>query len=502
MGGNLYYKRMNPLRRLFFRSTLLLQAMLLVAALAVPASGNAERRSPAPENAEYHASAPYQAHKHSTAHTPTTTLDAPFDHVYPARIDSLFDRWNRPDSPGCAVGVTHRGQLIFAQGYGSANLDYHIPITPRTRFMVASVSKQFAAAALHMMHQQQLLDLDRDIRPLLPELHWVGQPVTARQLMHHTSGIRDLYQLLTIADIGLDDTTTIDDMLELLQHQQQLNFRPGTQYMYSNMGYYLISVLAERRTGMSLQAYSHLHFFEPLGMRHTHWHDSTELSVPDRAISYRPMPFGPGRFYRDNLDRVGARGLFTTIEDFALWESNFLQNLTPLHNFYNLMRQPGRLSSGAAINYASGLRLNRHKTFSTQGHSGSYMGFRTDYVRFPQYQLAVMVFCNMSDINPHPLSRAVADLFLQPEIERALAQYQGVYKNEAFDTAFEVTLIDSDLWLLREEEAPRQLVWRGNDRFTTEDWTVVFRSSSSRRLHSFTLESARTGTLTFQRRNE
>ena len=463
-----------------------------------------------------------------------------FGHVSHVDMDSIFSAYDSPGHAGCAVGVAHNGEPLFAKGYGTANLDYGIPIRPDSRFMVASVSKQVAAAVLWMMEQEGLLDLDDDLREFLPELPEIAQPVTARQLMHHTSGLRDMYHLLSLADVGLDNTTTVDQALNIIRRQQRYNADPGAEHRYSNTGYFLIAILVKRVTGMSLDAYSRKHFFDPLGMTSTHWHEDTGKVVPDRVISYRPRSFGPGRFYRDNMERVGPRGLFTTIEDFFRWDANFVENRTALDNFSEKMTRAGSAQNRSWLAYASGLRLGEYKTLETVGHGGSYMGFRTHYTRFPQTGLSVMVFCNQSDINPAVHVHQIADLYLRDEFARRFREYPGTFRNDGLNTGFEVVLRDGDLYLQRlpkpdkmsahdAMEAPdlpgdtgevrtrqpikcglvlerdpgepesRRLIWQANDRFRTNDWVIRFERSPNRNIRRFTLEAPGTGTITFEK---
>ena len=418
------------------------------------------------------------------------------------RINKVFEEFNQPQTPGCAVGVNYLGETVFAKGYGTANLDYGIPITPDSRFMIASISKQFSAAALLMLEQEGTLDLDDDLRSGIPEISQFGYPVTARQLIHHTSGLRDIYNLLIIADIGLDNTTTAGQALELLSRQQKLNFEPGTQHLYSNMAYFLISVIVEKYSGLSLREYSHEHFLEPIGMDATHWHDNTEKIVPGRVISYLPTNDGIGMFYRGNMDRVGARGLFTTISDFARWDLNFTENRSNLDNFTSGMIEPGYTTEADSINYASGLRLGRYKSLPTFGHGGNYMGFRSHYMRFPDQDLGIFVFCNKSSINPVQYAQKVADLYLESVFDKQFDEYAGTYRNAGLNTEFSVKIKNGDLWLKRAFEEPRELSWSDKDRFSTDRWNLKFQRNDDGEIRSFNVEAPRTGTVTFIRKSD
>lgn len=424
--------------------------------------------------------------------------DIRFAHADREAIDEIFADFE-DHLPGCAVGVVDQGELIFSKGYGMANLDYGIPITPDSRFMIASISKQFAAAALLMMEQQGLLDLDEDLQIYIPELPEFEEPITARQIIHHTSGLRDLFDILHLKDLGLDPTTTTEHALALLSRQQRLNFRPNTRHMYSNSGYLLMSILSENVTGKTLGKYTHKHFFEPLGMESTHFHDDLGKIVPNRVESYLTTASGPGRFYRDNIDRVGARGLFTTIEDFAKWDDNFIENRTHLENFTERMTEVGAYRNGNEHDYAAGLRVSRYRTLDTVGHGGNYMGFRSSYMRFPDYQLGFIVFCNMSNINPAGYVRDLADLFLMNEFSGIFEQYTGTFRNEGFSSEYRLLIEDGNLYLQKGFRDKMKLIWQDDDEFSSGGWEIEFLRDRNEIITGFTVQTGRTGKVTFHK---
>lgn len=428
----------------------------------------------------------------------TSAQNPQFSNIDTADVDSIFSGFE-PTCPGCAVGVISHGELIFSRGYGSANLDYGIPLRPDSRFMIASISKQFAAAALLLLEQEGKLDLDEDIRSYIPELPEFDYTVTARHVIHHTSGLRDIFSLLNVGDIGLDNTTTPEAALSLIARQQRLNFPPGSEYLYSNSGYFLMSVLVENLSGMSLREYTDQHFFRPIGMTSTHFHDDTGMIVPDRVISYRPTRHGPGQFYRTNMDRVGARGLFTTLEDMALWDHNFVENKSSLKNFTMRMTETGITIAGDTLDYAAGLRVSRYKGLKTVGHGGNYMGFRTNYMRFPEHDLAIAVFCNMSNINPASYSRQVADLYLRESFNEQFDKYPGQYYNQLSGTRHEIILEDGDLYLKKGLNEKERLIWRSDDQFRTGQWNIEFSRNDQDKISSLQIKTSRTGNVTFKK---
>ncbi len=143
------------------------------------------------------------------------------------KINGLFSKWDKKGSPGCAVGIVRNDSLIFSRGYGMANLEYSIPNTDSTIFHIASLSKQFTAFQILMLEKKGKLHLDDDIRIYLPWFPKLADKITIRQLLHHTSGIRDQWQLLAIAGTRLDDVITQGQIIKILSRQQALNFKPG-----------------------------------------------------------------------------------------------------------------------------------------------------------------------------------------------------------------------------------------------------------------------------------
>jgi len=204
------------------------------------------------------------------------------------QLDELFSEWNLPDSPGAAVAVIRDGAVIFRKDYGMANLEYGIPITPKTVFHAASVSKQFTAYAVALLAEQGKLSLGDDIHKYLPELPDFGGVITIRHLLHHTSGLRDQLELAAMAGFRLDDVISQDQILKLVHHQHALNFVPGSEYLYCNTGYTLLAEIVAKVTGISFRDWTRENIFLPLGMLKTQFRDDYTQVVADAACSYEP----------------------------------------------------------------------------------------------------------------------------------------------------------------------------------------------------------------------
>ena len=179
-----------------------------------------------------------------------------------ARVDKIFEKWNRIDSPGCAISLMKDGHIIYKHGYGMANLDHNVTITPSTVFHVASISKQFTAASVVLLAQQGKLSLDDDVRKYVPELPDFGSLITIRNLIHHTSGLRDQWDLLELAGWRYSlDLITDEDVMSVVTRQKDLNFKPGEKYVYCNTGYTLLAIIIKRVSGQSFREFTTESFF-------------------------------------------------------------------------------------------------------------------------------------------------------------------------------------------------------------------------------------------------
>ncbi|WP_409189022.1 serine hydrolase [Bradyrhizobium sp. RDM4] len=355
----------------------------------------------------------------SGAQTESTPPAAPVERVMAHAVDQLFAKWARPDSPGASIAVIQNGNVIYSQGYGAANLEYGEPNTPETVFHLASVSKQFTACAIYLLAQDGKLTLDDDVRKYVPKLHDFGKLITIRQLLHHTSGVRDQWNLLALAGWRLDDEITDDDVVRLLFQQTELNFAPGDQFLYSNSGYTLLAMVVQQASGKTLAEFAQERIFTPLGMSHTHFQDQYGTVVKDRAYSYERRPDGKYQYVALTYSTVGPSSLFSTVGDLARWDENFYTGKVGGLTLLAEMQQKGKLNNGKDIDYASGLFIGKYRGLRTVAHAGGDAAYRTNILRFPEQHFSVVVLANAGDLNPTALSFRIADLYLKDLLKPA-----------------------------------------------------------------------------------
>src|SRR5450432_1346119 len=342
------------------------------------------------------------------------------------KIDNIFTAWNLAYSPGCAIGIVRNDSLIYAKGYGSANLEYGIPITPATIFHMASVSKQFTAFSIVLLATQGKLKLDDDIRKYLswfPDLH---TKITIRNLLNHTSGIRDQWQLLGISGTRMDDVITQDQIIKILSKQQALNFEPGSKYSYSNSGFTMLAEIVKSVSGQTLRKFTDSAIFKPLGMTSTHFHDDYTEIEKNRSYSYDRKDSSHFTNAVLSYSVSGATSLFTNINDMSKWVMNFYDHKVGDQKDIDLLTQKGKLNNGKELSYALGIVSDTYNGWRQYSHSGGDAGYRTHVAVFPDLKMGFIVFSNLGDFNPGEKVYAIADFF----IKDTAVKKEGVKKDQ------------------------------------------------------------------------
>ena len=335
------------------------------------------------------------------------------------RLNPIFEAFDRPDTPGMSVAVIDNGKLTFSRGYGSAQLEYNAPITTQTKFHVASVSKQFTAMAIMLLEADGKLSLDEEVQKYLPWVPHFNQPVTVRQLVNHTSGIRDQWELLIMAGWRFDDVITMNDIRTMMKRQTELNFDPQSDISYSNMGYSLLADIVAEVSGKSFLDFTQQRIFTPLGMKHSHFHLDHEEIVPGRSYSYQRDENGQLKKSVLSYANVGATSLFSTPEDLVLWLDNFrTHKLGSEQVFANMLKVPSLSNGESAIlsgygGYAGGLLFGDYRGLKTIGHGGADAGFRSNIQWFPEHNIGIAVTTNLASGDPGGHLKKVADLVLK-----------------------------------------------------------------------------------------
>ena len=330
-------------------------------------------------------------------------------------VDQLFARWDSFDDPGMAVGIIHDGELVYAKGFGMANLETGMPNGPDVLYRIGSTSKQFTATAIALLSLDEKLDLDAPLTEYFPAFRAHDPPVLVRHLVHHTSGIPDYIDIQLEAGGGPKAWFTPEQSHALLA-DIDLAFKPGSRFSYSNSNYLLLAELVHRVSGTTLRDFARERIFDPLGMDETRFHDRHDEVIFGRSHGYSLQSEndrGKWRVDITGLDHVGDGGVFTSISDLARWDANFYENeLEHGAALLERLHTPGALNDGKTLEYAMGLMVRSHRGLRTVSHGGAWVGYLAEMVRFPEQRLTVIVLANQTTVNPSALALRAADICL------------------------------------------------------------------------------------------
>jgi CubicO group peptidase (beta-lactamase class C family) len=361
-------------------------------------------------------------------------------------VDEVFADFSKGGTPGCAVAIARDGKPLYAHGYGLANLEQSLPLTPDSVFDIGSTSKQFSSASILLLEQRGKLSVNDDVRKYIPELPAYGKKITILNLLNHTSGLRDYLELFQLSGVNTDSVTTDDEALALITHQKALDFDPGSDWLYSNTGFFLLSVIVKRVSGQTLRDFAAGNIFSPLGMSHTRYRDSHTLLIPNRAMAYDPIEHNAGFTLNVSyFEQTGDGAVHTTVGDLLKWDENFYSAQVGGKALLQEIQQPGTLNSGKALSYAKGLFIANYRGLPTVRHGGSWGGYRAELLRFPEQHFSVVCLCNRSDSNPEKRADQVADIYMAPVLQPKQAKATEADPDENSKHRPQIPMITSEL---------------------------------------------------------
>ena len=306
--------------------------------------------------------------------------------------------------PGASVLVLRDGQPLVRRAHGMANLEDGIAAAPQTNYRLASVSKQFTAAAVLLLIEDGRLKLDDRIGQYLPGLPAATNAITLRHLLTHTSGLIDYEDVMDPADTRQVHDA---DVLTLLQSQDRTYFAPGTGYRYSNSGYALLALIVERASNQRYARFLHDRIFQPLGMRDTVAYEAGVSEVAHRAYGYS---FENGAWTRTDQSTtsavLGDGGIYSSIDDLAKWDAALYDGRLLSEQSLRQAFTPATPTDDPQVEYGFGWRI----TGDSLWHSGESIGFRNVIVRWPQRRLTVVMLTNRDDPEPYELAKKIGAL--------------------------------------------------------------------------------------------
>ncbi|HEX8197817.1 MAG TPA: serine hydrolase domain-containing protein [Pyrinomonadaceae bacterium] len=415
------------------------------------------------------------------------------DNAIDRQIDRLFSNYGST-TPGVAVAVVQDGKIIFKKGYGAANLEYDIPITTKTVFQIASVSKQFTAFSIYLLEKQAKISLEDDIRKYVPEVPDFGKTIKIKHLLAHTGGVKDQWALLALAGWRMDDVITTQHILKLASKQKELNFEPGSRYLYSNSGYTLLAEIVKRVSGQSFAEFTKKNIFEPLGMTDTQFYNDYERIVKNRADSYE---LENGAYKKKNLSNSadGASNLYTTVEDLAKWVLNFENPKVGDAELIKRFNEPSLLNNGERVVYgisdgepgyhAKGQIHWNYRGLHLMSHGGHAAAFRSFLGRFPDKNLAVIALSNDEHYQNFNTSIKIAEFYLKDDLKpnqitntpaspnktarkpnANLKDFEGKFYNDELEAFYSAKFAGEKLILSHIRHGDIELTEIGEDKFS------------------------------------
>jgi len=361
-----------------------------------------------------------------------------------ASAERAFEKFSKAyaaPGPGCAAAVSLNGETVFEKAFGLADLEHNVPNSPQTIFESGSVAKQFTAAALVLLQLDGKMSIDDPVRKYIPELPDYGSPLTIRNLLNHTAGLRDWGTVISLTGAGRGDRVINQDLvLDIITHQRALDFTPGSEYSYSNSGYNLAAIIVERVSKQKFPDFVEARLFKPLGMKNSSWRDDYQRVVPGRAQAYSRQGNGPWRLNMPFMNVYGNGGMLTTVGDWMKWNA-MLDSLSLGAPLVNALETRGVLSDGRKISYALGLEVDTYKGLKDVSHGGATAGYQTFLARYPDNKVSIGVMCNGTSPGAGGIAASITDEIFGPYpqtpktepariSEEELKRFAGIWRNE------------------------------------------------------------------------
>ena len=327
-----------------------------------------------------------------------------------ARMNELFRDYDRPDSPGAAVAVIQEGKVVFAKGYGLADVEQKIPCETNTNFRLASVTKQFTAMAIMILAERKKLSFNERLTDFFPEFPAYGQAITVRHLLTHTSGLADYEDLIPK---GTQMPVLDRDVLRILMREDKTLFPPGSKYKYSNSGYSLLALMVEARSGNTFAAFLKESIFRPLGMNGTLAYEPGFAHISKRAFGYSAKGGGFERTDQSLTSSVlGDGGIYSSVMDLARWDQALSTTKLVSAKMMKLAFTPGPATEHPETSYGFGWIIGKYRGLKEVWHSGNTIGFTTRIVRYPEKKMTIIILTNWNEANLSEVPHRIVDLYL------------------------------------------------------------------------------------------
>ena len=350
-----------------------------------------------------------------------------------AKIEQLIDYCYNNGIFNGTILVAEHGKVIYNKAKGFANFETKERLNTDSPFYLASVTKQFTAMAIMMLYEQGKLNYNDQLTKYFPEFPDYAQKVTIRNMLNHTSGIADHFEL-GLYKPGLTNKEVFDALVQ----RKALDFEPNSRYSYSNGNYVLLSLIVEKISGQPFSLFMKNHIFDPLNMDHTLVYDESKPEIPNRAIGYDML----GNVADYDILTTGAGGIYSTTEDLFKWDQALYTDQLVSQKTLEEAFTPARLADGTSTGYGFGWGITETTTDKIISHGGGLGGFRTYIERQPKHKNTIIILSNIGDATPvSDISREIRNILNDqemqyPKIPISLKIY-NIIKESGIDMAIE-----------------------------------------------------------------
>ena len=374
-----------------------------------------------------------------------------------AQFEAVLSAAYPADEPGAAVIVARGGEVLFHSAYGMAELELGIPLEPDMVLELGSITKQFTAAAIMMLAEQDKLSVGDPISKFLPDYPG-GDGITVEHLLTHTSGIVSYTGIPGYMTTEVRKDVTVDELIDVFK-DLPVEFAPGDQWKYNNSGYILLGAIIEKASGKSYAEFIQENIFDPLGMKNSYYGSNSRI-IPRRARGYEG---GSGEYvnarYLSMTQPYAAGSLLSTVEDLLRWNRGLFGGTLLRPESVEQMTRRYTLNDGEETSYGYGLGISDVRDRRAIAHGGGIFGFVTHGVYLPDDDVYVALLSNNSGggVNPGTVGTKLAAIAIGnpfPEWKEislgseVLEKYVGVYQIDE-ETTRSVMLEDGQLFTQR-----------------------------------------------------
>lgn len=393
-----------------------------------------------------------------------------------SKSDSLFNVYQKADSPGMALAIINDGKVVYKKTYGLANLENKTAITDSTAFNIASVSKQFTAFMALLAEQEGKISLEDDITKYLPELRNLPYKITIRQLANHTHGLPNFSEIKKLQGFGDEFKVSNKEAVQTLLGIKSINFVPGEQYEYNNTGFTLLAEILHRVYKKEFSQIAKDYIFNPLKMKNTLAIDDPAVVIPNKAESYQPKG---NDFAKLPIGQMvsGSSNIYATLNDLCKWAINFQNPVLGNREIYNAMQKNTVLNSGKKIEYGLGIQTEKYKGLDIVFHGGGTVGYRTYILHIPSQEFSIVILGNEQGFDGYLIAYQLVDFFFKDkqtavgkpqkviDSPSELKQFEGVYKLNP-GNYLEISSKGNDIYLgTYNNQGKEKLVPMGNHQF-------------------------------------